>query len=133
MTQPHSILLIGIDPDVVDYTQEGAPPNAEFLKAAFQSAKQGFERRGASFDLCMIRSDATVEGTIEAHLAKRSYDCILIGGGIRRPEYLVLFETVVNIVHSMAPAAAIAFYPVATEIAEAVTRVLSHDWPRSPA
>lgn len=128
MSRQRSVLLIGIDPDAVDYTQEGAPPNAEVLRAAFRAAEDQLARRGDGFELCMIRPDASAERTVQARLAGNSYDCVLIGGGIRRPENLVLFETIINLVHRLAPAAALGFYPTPAGIAEAATRALTRDW-----
>jgi hypothetical protein len=123
-----SILLIGIEPDVIDYTQPGLPPgvNAEYVKAGLRATKEEFARRGDNIDMCMILLDGTAEASISAHLENRTYDCIIIGGGIRLPPaHLPLFETVVNTVHRLAPRSAIAFNSHPQDSVQAVTRALS--------
>ncbi|KAI1824876.1 hypothetical protein F4861DRAFT_223130 [Xylaria intraflava] len=40
----------------------------------------------------------------EAHLQEGKYDAIIIGAGVRvHPDYTVLFETLVNLCHTVAP------------------------------
>ena len=112
MTNAHRVLIIGIDPDAIDYSLPGTPPGAtaEFVKAGLAATRDQFGQQGVHLDLCMIQPDDTAEATIVAQLALAKYDCVVIGGGIRLPEpNLVLFETVLNAVHRHAPQAAIAF------------------------
>ena len=55
-----------------------------------------------------------------------SYDCVVIGGGLRLPpRSLPLFEMVVNAVHKAAPGAAIAFNSQPEDTAEAAARQLN--------
>ena len=52
-----------------------------------------------------------------------TYDCVVIGGGVRiPPKSLGLFETVVNIIHNAAPKAAIAFNTRPEDTADAAAR-----------
>jgi len=52
-----------------------------------------------------------------------TYDCVVIGGGIRLPpKSLPLLEMVVNTVHKAAPRAAIAFNTRPEDTAEAAAR-----------
>jgi hypothetical protein len=128
MANRHTILLIGIDPDVIDYTQPGMPPgaDAEFVKAGLRRTQDEFEQRGDNLDLCMILLDGTAEASIATQLERKTYDCIIIGGGIRLPDAnLVLFETVVNTVHRLAPQSAIAFNTRPQDSIQAVARRLS--------
>ena len=60
---------------------------------------------------------------LEKALATANYDCVVIGGGIRLPpKSLVLFETVVNIIHKSAPNAKIAFNTRPEDTADAAAR-----------
>jgi hypothetical protein len=81
--------------------------------------------RGWQSDLCMIALDDTVGPMLEKQLLAASYDCVVIGGGLRiPPKSLPLFEMVVNAVHRAAPHAAIAFNTRPEDTAEAAARQL---------
>jgi hypothetical protein len=65
---------------------------------------------------------------LEKQLKSASYDCVVIGGGLRLPpKSLFLFETVVNAVHRAAPNAAIAFNTRPEDTADAAARWLKSD------
>jgi hypothetical protein len=58
-------------------------------------------------------------------LTAQSWDCVLVGGGIRKnEERLELFEVIVNLVHQHAPGAAIAFNQTLDDVVDAVERRL---------
>lgn len=62
---------------------------------------------------------------VERQLAAASYDCVVIGAGVRLPpQRLALFEVVINAVHKAAPAAAIAFNTRPEDSADAAGRWL---------
>jgi hypothetical protein len=62
---------------------------------------------------------------LDKQLAGATYDCVVIGGGMRLPpKSPFLFETVVNAVHKAAPGAAIAFNTRPEDTAEAAGRWL---------
>jgi hypothetical protein len=72
-------------------------------------------------------ASATISDMRRATLAKQltgaTYDCVVIGGGLRLPpKGLVLFEKVVNAVHETAPGSAIAFNTHPEDTAEAAGR-----------
>jgi hypothetical protein len=61
---------------------------------------------------------------LQKQLAAASYDFVVIGAGIRLPpKSLLLFETVINAVHKVAPDASIA-YTRPEDTAEAAARWL---------
>jgi len=65
---------------------------------------------------------------LEHALKSATYDCVVIGGGLRLPpKSLTLFETVVNIIHKAAPSAVIAFNTKPEDTAEAAARQLKAD------
>jgi len=62
---------------------------------------------------------------VERQLASTSYDCVVIGAGVRLPpRRLAVFEAVVNAVHKAAPSAAIAFNTRPDDSADAAARWL---------
>ena len=64
-------------------------------------------------DTCLITPDAAGGAMLKEALKWATYDCVVIGGGLRiPPKSLALFETVVNIIHKAAPKAAIALIRV---------------------
>src|SRR5277367_3257470 len=105
-------LFIGQQPETVDFSDPAIPPgfNAEKIHAGIAIALAKMAERGWQADPCMIPPDETAAAVLEKQLATASYDCVVIGGGIRLPpKSLSLLETVVNVVHKAAPNASIAF------------------------
>ena len=69
-----------------------------------------FAESGWEADVGMIRPDETAGPAIERQLASKSYDCVVVGGGVRLPpRHLQLFEVVINAIRTVAPGTAIAF------------------------
>ena len=128
------ILLVGLDPETVDYSNSALPPgmSAETIHAGIAFALKQMADRGWEGDICLIRPDETAGPTIERHLGSASYDCVVIGAGVRLPaQGLALFEVVINAVHRAAPAAAIAFNSRPEDSADAAARWLPHDLRRA--
>ena len=97
--------------------------SAENIHAGIELALADFAGRGWHAQNCFIRPDETAVPTIERFLAGDVYDCVVIGAGVRLPRKgLVLFEEVVNVVHRMAPQAAIAFNTRPQDSGEAAAR-----------
>ena len=106
------VVLIGLDPATVDFSDPALPPGmtAEKIHAGVKLALADFAARGWLAQNCLINPDETAVPTVERCLADHVYDCVVIGAGLRLPaSRLVLFEEVVNAVHRSAPQAAIAF------------------------
>jgi len=119
--------LVGYDPSTVDYSDPALPPGmtAAKIDAGIQIALKQMTDRGWEADICLIRPDQTAGQTVERQIAAKSYDCVVIGAGVRLPpKGLTLFEAVVNAVHRAAPAAAIAFNTVPEDSAAAAARWL---------
>ena len=108
-----SILIVGQDADTVDYTAPGIIPGmtAEKVRAGMAQSKAGLEAQGHACEILEVQPEPDVARTeIEAALAARAYDVVVVGAGIRNPPpKLPLFETVVNAIHAGAPNARIAF------------------------
>jgi hypothetical protein len=121
------VLLVGYDPDTVDYSDPALPRGmtADKIGAGLSLALNQMTERGWEADLCLIRPDETAVKTVERHLASADYACVVIGAGVRLPpQDLTRFETVVNAVHRAAPAAAIAFNTRPEDSADAAARWL---------
>jgi hypothetical protein len=121
------ILLVGYDPETVDFSDPALPPGmtAEKIHAGLAFALKQFAERRWEADLGLIRPDQTAGPTVERLLASKTYDCVVIGAGVRLPlRGLALFEAVINAVHRAAPDAAIAFNTVPGDSADAAGRWL---------
>jgi hypothetical protein len=113
-----SVLIIGLDPATVPGLDAGAVQ---------RGLAHGLDRvRAAGYlaDQVLVPLDESALDQVEAGLAARPWDVVVIGGGIRKPEPLLeFFEAVVNLVHAGAPAARIAFNTDGGTSLEAVLRV----------
>src|SRR5215469_7681802 len=100
------VILVGYDPEAVDYSDPALPPgmNAEKIHAGVAVALKHFAERRWEADVCMIEPDATAGPAVERHLAGGDYDCVVIGAGVRLPPRLLgLLEIVINAVRKAAP------------------------------
>ncbi len=122
------VLLLGYDPEAVDFSDPGLPPGmtAEKVHAGIAVAMRQFEDRGWEADVGMIRPDESAGPAVERLLASKSYDCVVIGGGVRLPSRgLTLFEVVINAVRRAAPGTPIAFNTRPDDSADAAARWLA--------
>ena len=122
------ILLLGYDPETVDFSDPALPPGmtVEKVHAGIEVAVKQFTERGWESDLCFIRPDETAGPTVERQLRSTSYDCVVIGAGVRLPPRgLPLFEAVINAVRKAAPDAVIAFNTRPDDSADAAARGLA--------
>ena len=122
------VILVGYDPEAVDYSDPALPPgmNAEKIHAGIAVALKQFAERGWQGEVGFIRPDESAGPTVERLLASKAYDCVVIGAGVRLPpKRIAVFEAVVNAVHRAAPNAAIAFNTRPEDSADAAARGLS--------
>ena len=123
-----TVLMLGYDPETVDFSDPALPKGmtVEKVHAGIAVALRGFAERGWEADVGFIRPDETAGPTVERQLASKSYDCVVIGAGVRLPPRgLALFEAVINAVHKAAPGAAIAFNTRPEDSADAAARWLA--------
>lgn len=117
-----TVLAIGIDPALVDYS--AFPGLTAELVSHFIEA-QFVKLRALGYDVksCLIDFGETAETVARAALTSRTPDCVVIGAGLREPaERLLLFEKILNLVHTHAPQAAICFNTTPADTVEAVQR-----------
>ena len=128
MTQPEAVLIIGQDPDTVDLTDPAVPPGttADKIRSGLAAAQKQLTDQGYRADLLLTDSGERAEAMIAEQLASNTYDCVVIGAGIRTvAPSLLLFEKVINAVHRNGPDSAIAFNTRPDDTAEAALRWLS--------
>ncbi len=119
------VLFVGQLPETVDYSDPALPPglNAEKIQAGIDVAAAKIAERGWIGDICNIPPDDDGIATLEKQLASASYECVVVGGGLRLPpKGLLMFEKVINTIHKAAPGAAIAFNTRPEDTAEAADR-----------
>jgi hypothetical protein len=124
------VLFVGQRPETVDFSDPAIPPgfSAEKIHAGIALGMSKMAERGWQADLCLIPPDKTAGLVLEQQLATTTYDCVVIGGGIRLPpKSLWLLEKVLNTVHKAAPNASIAFNTRPEDTAEAAARWLNAD------
>ncbi len=106
------VLFIGFDPATVDFSDPALPPGmtVEKIQAGIDDALADFAARGWDSELCSIKPDESAVPTVERCLVGKTYDCVVVGAGVRLPpSRLILFEAVINAIHRGAPQSAIAF------------------------
>jgi hypothetical protein len=81
------VLLVGYDPETVDYSNPAYPPGmtAEIISAGIALTLTQMTDRGWESDVCYIRPDKAAGQTVERHLASANYACVVIGAGVRLP------------------------------------------------
>ena len=121
------VLLIGQTPESVDFSDPTLPPgmSAEIIYAGLAVALRDMADRGWTVDHCYIEPDESAVPLVERQLAAETYDCVVIGGGVRiPPSNLLLFEALINAIHRGAPKATIAFNSRPENTADAAARWL---------
>ena len=68
-----SILVIGVDPDAVDYTDPALPPGltADRVRAGLAAVHGQFAARGDRADQCMLALDGSGAATVAAQVQRR--------------------------------------------------------------
>jgi hypothetical protein len=124
------VLLVGYDPETVDFSDPALPRgmSVEKIRAGIALALKQFAERGWEADVGYIQPDETAGPAVERQLAAKKYDCVVVGAGVRLPpRRLALFEAVINAVHKAAPGAAIAFNTRPEDSADAAARWLKSE------
>ncbi|HAT33538.1 MAG TPA: hypothetical protein DCW29_22650 [Janthinobacterium sp.] len=129
MRHPKNIMLIGLEPTLLDFSSPdfAAYPgmNAAKVMAGLNAAVDELNRLGYTVELCLTDFGANAETVVRERLSQRPYDCVLIGAGIRTiASQLILFEKLLNVVHAHAPQARLCFNTVPLDTTEAVQRWL---------
>jgi hypothetical protein len=127
VTSEKSVLVIGLDPTLIDFSQPGYPPGMDAAKvfAGLKSSEEELTRFGYSVQTCLTDFGETAEAVVQAALERDRFACVLIGAGVRtNPSNFILFEKLINVVHRSAPQAKLCFNTLPSDTAAAVKRWL---------
>jgi hypothetical protein len=127
MADEKSVLVIGLDPTLIDFSQPGYPVGMDATKvlAGLKSSEGELTGLGYSVEMCLTDFGETAETVVQRQLKQKRFDCILIGAGVRtNPSNFMLFEKLINVVHQNAPQAKICFNTLPSDTAAAVKRWL---------
>ena len=123
-----SVLIIGFDPRYLDFSSPDLAPlnlSAEKVMAGFTAETKRLRDLGYESDGCLVDLGETAGAAVASRLQAKEYDCVIIGAGIRaNPNYFLLFERLLNVVHELAPKARIGFNTKPTDTVDAVQRWL---------
>jgi len=120
-----TVLAIGIDPVFTDRS-EFPELSPELIHHYIDAQIEQLRTLGYQAESCLIDLGQTAETAVERALQSRSFDCIVIGAGLRQPPQLLrLFEKIINLVHALAPQARIVFNTTPADTADAVQRWIS--------
>jgi hypothetical protein len=123
MTRDEKVLMIGLEPKVVDYAALPARLDEPTLRAGLAADEQRLRDLGYNANWLLIDRGETAEAVVSAALEEQTFDCVLLGAGIRTvPPLFLLFEKLVNLVHEKAPHAKICFNTRPEDTAESVQR-----------
>ncbi len=112
-------LVIGLDPQAIPGV------DSAMIETALAHGQARFASLGIEADLCLVALDEGAEPAIAEALRRKPYDCVVVGGGVRKPEPLLeFFERVVNLIRTHAPGATIGFNSNAADSADAAVRCL---------
>lgn len=123
MSHKARVLLIGLDPKVVDYASLPTPLDEPTLRTALAADERRLCDLGYDASWLFIDRGESAVSVVTARLGAERFDCILVGAGIRTIAPLFpLFEQMVNAIHAGAPGAKIAFNTNPNDTTEAVQR-----------
>ena len=122
MSEKKKIVSIGWNPEVVDFSKWPGL-NADKLLATLEGDRDKLRSLGYEADILFIQDAESAYDTVINALNETTYDCILIGAGVRTvDEHFIVFEKLVNAVHQGAPGAKICFNTNPSDTAESVQR-----------
>ncbi len=123
MARGKTVLLIGLDPEFVDYAALPVRLDEPTLRAGLEADVRRLRDLGYGADWLLVDRGETAEAVVSTALESKTFDCILIGAGIRTvPPLFLLFEKVVNLVHEKAPHSRLCFNTRPEDTAESVQR-----------
>jgi hypothetical protein len=123
------ILLVGIEPDEVDFSDPALTPglDAAAIRRGIALSMAGLAAAGhEARQLYVSAAPERALPVFVAALAEGRFDCVIIGGGVSHPPAnRPLFEAMLNAVVRQTPAPAIGLISRPQDAVEAAARVLS--------
>ena len=129
---PQFVLIIGEDPDLIDFSAPGVPPNMDAHKVmeGLNGSRDRLKGLGHEARILLTRDATTVDAQVTEALRESRYDVIVIGAGLRTlPPMAEQFERLINVLHEKAPQAKLAFNSQPADSDKAALRWL----PTSPS
>ena len=105
---PQFVLIIGEDPDLIDFSAPDVPPNMDAHKVmeGLNGSRDRLKGLGHEARILLTRDAATVDAQVSEALKESRYDVIVIGAGLRTlPPMAEQFERLINVLHEKAPQA----------------------------
>jgi len=107
-----SILIIGEDPAEIDFdapdTPKGVSPKT--IMDGLDGSIDRLRSAGHDADLLLTKDVGTIERLATEALNAKTYDVIVVGAGLRvLPPMAEHFERLMNVIHTRAPQARLAF------------------------
>ena len=122
MTDKKKVVLIGLHPDEVDFSHWPGL-DADKLLRSLEAQREQLEELGLETALCLVDTGGTATEVVTDTLDADTFECVVIGAGIRRVEdHFLLFEKILNLVHEHAPSARIALNTGPDDTVDAVRR-----------
>jgi hypothetical protein len=123
MTRDKKVLMLGLDPKLVDYAHLAVKLDEATLRAGLAADQKRLRDLGYDAKWLLVDRGETAQTMVSAALKEKTFDCVLVGAGIRTiPPMLLLFEKLINLVHEGAPHAKICFNTVPEDTAASVQR-----------
>jgi len=127
MANNNKILILGIDPFLVDYQAtkfEGSPDlDPEKVAVAIKLSVQELTALGFEIDKCTILQLDTAIAVLQQQLSNNQYKIILVGAGIRMPNsHFLMFEKIINCIFEHAPQSKICFNTNPSDTTAAIKR-----------
>lgn len=127
MATTKQVLIVGLQPQLIDFSGPdfAAFPgmNADKVMAGLNASAANLAELGYGVGFCLTDFGDTAEDVLRSELETTTYDCIMVGAGVRAfATHFLLFEKMINIIHKHAPSARICFNTNPGDTAEAVKR-----------
>lgn len=121
------IIIIGMNPNTIDFTNPELPKGltSEIIEKGSKATLEKLISAGYNAELYLIDTGASDLSNLAKQLKENNYDGVVVGNGIRgiKANFL-LFEQIINVVHSNAPKSKIIFNTLPADTDEAIKRWL---------
>jgi hypothetical protein len=118
---PKRVLALGLDPAFADL-KEFPQVTPDQIRAFIDFQMAQLRKLGFEVECCLVDAGDTADAVLAERLDSQTFDCVVIGAGLRSASQLLLFERLLNLVHVRAPSARICFNTTPADTAEAVQR-----------
>jgi DNA-binding LacI/PurR family transcriptional regulator len=103
-----AVLIIGEDPSRIDFSAPGM--SARKVMDGLKESQERLEKSGYNAAVLLTQDAETVEAQVAQALREDRYDVIVVGAGLRTlPPMAEQFEKLINVLHTDAPDAKLAF------------------------